>query len=90
MTRYAVATDYDWQRTHKTDRLTVWSGAFASQYEGEAISLPRGDGYMVHLYYGDKVRVSCPVGRTDDNYMQIDQAISGAINAHFAKKEVVA
>ena len=36
MTHYGVSTDYEWARTHKTDRLTIWSGPFMSVYEGEA------------------------------------------------------
>ena len=86
MTTFGVATDYEWRGTHKTDRLTIWSGPFMSVYEGEAISLPNGAGYMVYVYQsGRKVRVSCPSPRDDTNYREVDDAISEALNAHYAK-----
>lgn len=78
---YGVCTDYDYTSTHKRERLTVWSGPFLSDYEGEAFTLPRGDGYMVTTYGGDRVRVTCPTPRTDDNYPAIDAAINAALNA---------
>ncbi len=86
MTTFGVVTDHEWQRTHKTDRLTIWSGSFMSVYEGEAISLPNGAGYMVYLYQsGRKVRVSCPSPRDDTNCREVDAAISEALDAHYAK-----
>jgi hypothetical protein len=86
MTQYGVMTDEEWRPTHKTDRLTVWSGAFMSSFEAEAISLPRGDGYMLYTYGGDKVRVECPVPRDDANFQAVDDAINAALNKHFEKK----
>ena len=60
--------------------LTLWSGGFASDYEGEAVELPKHDGFMVRLEYGDNpIRVSCPSPRTDDNYRAVDAAINDAI-----------
>lgn len=79
-----VMSDYDYNGTHKRERLTLWSGAFASVYEGEAYSLPRGDGYMITLEYGGKIRVTCPTTpRTDENYLEIDEALRVAMNAYF-------
>lgn len=82
MTRYGIIEDYDYNATHKRKRLTLWSGPFASVREGEAYSLPKGDGYMVTLEYGDKVRVECPVERTNENYIEQDKAINDALNKH--------
>jgi hypothetical protein len=74
--RYGVMEDYDYTSTHKRERLVIWSGAFASVREGEAYTLPKGDGYMVTLEYGGKVRVSCPTPRTDANYLEVDTKIN--------------
>lgn len=83
MTRYyGVTTDYDYNETHKRERLDVWSGPFMSEWEGSALSLPKGDGYMVTLYGGKKVRVSCPTPRTDENYLEVDAAINAALREH--------
>jgi hypothetical protein len=61
--------------------LTLWSGAFASDYEGYALELPRHDGYMVTVgeYNPRTVRVSCESPRTDDNYLEVDEAINAAL-----------
>lgn len=61
--------------------LTLWSGAYASDYEGSAWELPRHDGFMVALdAYGDRrVRVECEAPRTDDNFLRVDAAISEAV-----------
>jgi hypothetical protein len=83
MTHYGVMEDYDYNQTHKRERLTIWSGPFASVLEGEAYSLPKGDGYMITTYHGDKIRVECPTPRTDENYQKVDKAISDALNQHF-------
>lgn len=82
MTSYGIIEDYDYNQSHKRKRLTLWSGPFASVREGEAYSLPKGDGYMVTLEYGDKVRVTCPVERTDENYREQDKAFNDALNKH--------
>ncbi len=82
MTRYGIISDYDYNLTHKRERLTIWSGSFMSDYEGEAYSLPKNNGYMVNLGYGDKVRVTCPTPRTDKNYNEVDEAINKALNGH--------
>jgi hypothetical protein len=37
---------------------------------------------MVTLEYGEKVRVSCPVERTDENYREQDEAFNVALNRH--------
>lgn len=59
--------------------LTLWSGSFASTFEGSARELPRHDGFMVAVEYGPKVRVECAAPRTDANYEQVDAAIRDAI-----------
>lgn len=82
MTRYGITEDYEYNATHKRKRIMLWSGAFMSIYEGEAFSLPNGNGFMVNLGYGDKVRVECPVERTDENYQEQDKAINDALNRH--------
>lgn len=82
MTHYGIIEDYDYNASHKRKRLTLWSGPFASIREGEAYSLPKGDGYMVTLEYGDKVRVECPVERTNENYREVDAAFNKALNRH--------
>lgn len=84
MTRYGIIDDYEYSAAHRRERLTVWSGPFASVWEGEAYSLPRGNGYMVTTYDGEKIRVTCPTPRNDENYLAIDAAINDALN----RKEV--
>lgn len=60
-------------------RLTLWSGAFASTFEGWATELPKHDGYMVQLdYFRGKVRVECEAPRTDENWLRVDKAIADA------------
>jgi len=58
--------------------LTLWSGSFASEYEGTALELPGHDGYMVTTWTGAKVRVRCESPRTDANYDRVDAALSAA------------
>jgi hypothetical protein len=59
--------------------LTLWSGPFASTFEGHALELPRHDGYMISLLYRDSVRVACESPRTDENYQRVDAAIAAAV-----------
>jgi hypothetical protein len=87
---FGITTDYEYSSTHKRDRLDVWSGPFYSVWEAEALSLPKRDGYMLRTYNGDRVRVTCPVGRTDDNWQEIDAAISDALTEHHRQREAVA
>lgn len=87
---YSIATDYDRNAGRKRDYLTVWSGPFASTYEASGVSLPNGDGYMLALAYGGKVRVSCLTPRNDDNWQQIDAAIDAALTEHNRQREAVA
>ncbi|MGW5267190.1 hypothetical protein ACWEQ4_00930 [Rhodococcus sp. NPDC003994] len=86
---FGVATDYEYSATHVRQRITVWSGAFYSVREAEGLSLPNGDGFMLTTYNGDKVRVSCPSPRTEDNYEAVDTAIDAALRAHYAERGVV-
>jgi hypothetical protein len=72
---YFIRDEY----THKRrQRLTIWSGAFASDYEGRAVELPKHNGFMVAIG-GQKIRVECPSPRTNENYLVVDQAINQAI-----------
>lgn len=80
-TSYGVAQDYEYSATHKRERIQVWSGPFMSVWEAEGYSLPKRNGYMLTTYNGDKVRVSTPL-RRDDNYREVDSAISDALNRH--------
>jgi hypothetical protein len=82
MAHYGIATDYDRNEGRKRDYLTVWSGAFASDYEAQGVSLPRGDGYMLTTYGGAKVRVTCPTPRNEDTWQEVDAAINAALSAH--------
>jgi hypothetical protein len=86
-TLYGVATDYDYTGTHKRERLTIWSSPFMSTYEGDALALPKQDGYMVTTYVGEKIRVSCPVPRNASTFGAIDEAINTALNDHYARLE---
>jgi hypothetical protein len=85
MTRYGVTTDYEYSSTHKRERLLVWSGPFASVFEAQAYSLPKQDGYMLTTYHGAKIRVSCPCPRTDENYPEVDNALTNALRVHFGE-----
>lgn len=87
--RYGVTTDYEYSATHKRERINVWSGSFFSTWEAEGYSLPRGDGYMLTTYNGDKVRVSCPAPRTDENFRVVDAAISDALTKHHEQRGAV-
>ena len=83
MTRFGVMTDYEYSAEHKRNRITVWSGAFMGTFEAEGYSLPKGDGYMLTTYNGDKVRVSCAM-RNNSTYPDVDAAISRALAEHYA------
>lgn len=58
--------------------LTLWSGAFASDYEGEAVELPKHNGFMVS-FAGRKIRVECESPRTESNFSAVDEAINLAL-----------
>lgn len=81
--RYGVTEDYEYDATHKRHRIRVWEGPWMSVGVADGYELPKGDGYMLTTYNGDKVRVTCPVIRTDENYKQMDAAINSALNEHF-------
>ena len=85
MTRFGVTTDYERNAVLKRDYLRVWSGPFYGVHEADGVSLPKGDGYMLTTCSGDKVRVVCPTPRNDENFAQIDAAISEALTKICAK-----
>lgn len=68
--------------------LTLWSGGFSSDYEGEAMELPNHDGYMVRLAFGGKLRVECESPRTEENYQRVDRALAGAIEAYEQARKI--
>lgn len=82
MSKFGVATDYEYNKTHKRDCITVWSGWFASDFEASGFSLPKGDGYMLTTYYGKKIRVECPCPRTEENYQVVDAAVCAALESN--------
>lgn len=82
--KFSVASDYAYNATHKRDCIQVWSGSFADTWEATGFSLPRG-GYMLTTYGGDKIRVDCPSPRTDKNYLEVDAAVSAAMERNAAK-----
>lgn len=80
MTTYSIRDEY--APTFGRQTLTLWSGAFASTFEGWATELPNHDGYMVRLdYFRGKTRVACESPRTDANWMRVDAAINAALAA---------
>jgi hypothetical protein len=85
---YGVASNYEYNRTHKRGALTVWSGQFCNDFEASGKALPGNRGYMLTLYGGGKLRVECPCPRTEENYREVDDAISDAMNNARAKEPV--
>lgn len=83
MPSYGITQDYEYSATHKRDRLMIWSGPFFSVFESEAYTLPKADGYMLTTYNGDRVRVSCPAPRNEDNWQEVDKALGEALEAHY-------
>lgn len=77
--RYSIRDEY--APKFGRQRLTLWGGSFASDHYGDALELPKRDGYMVTLYDGRKVRVTCETPRTEENYLSVDAAISEAVTA---------
>ena len=85
--RYGVRDEPEYTATHKREMLTIWSGPFYETYEGTALSLPNGQGYMVTTYNdGEKVRVLCPSPRTSENFHEVDNAISEALTRYHQER----
>lgn len=82
---FGVMTDYDYNATHKRDKVTVWSGPFCSTWDAVGYSLPKGDGYMLTTYGGAKVRVTCPL-RSEETWEEADKAVNDALIAHFTER----
>ena len=88
MTHYSVRDEY--APRFGRQRLTLWSGAFASTFEGWATELPGHDGFMVELdYFRGKVRVACEAPRNDDNWMRVDDALNAAAQEIDARRKAV-
>ena len=83
MRSFGVRTEYEDPRTRHC--ITVWSGPFYHTFEAEGLSLPKNAGYMLTTYNGGKVRVACPAPRDDENYQEVDAAISVALAEHYQK-----
>lgn len=79
---YGVRTEYDYNADHKRFKVTLWSGSFYSTPEGEALALPSGVGWSLWPFpaMGGSVRVLAPTPRTEDNYREVDAALSDALN----------
>ena len=84
---YGVTTNYD-KTLFGREVINVWSGSFMSGWEAEGVALPKGDGYMLKTYNGDKLRVTCEAPRTDDNFMRVDEAISDAMKRYHEERAV--
>lgn len=69
---------------HGRQCLTLWSGAFASDYEGAAVELSKHGGFCVTVD-SEKLRVECESPRTEANYIAVDAAINAAIAKHNRK-----
>lgn len=89
MTRYGIRNEYD-DYTASATSLTAWEGSFMSTWTATAERVRNGvKSFTLYTYAGDelhnRVRVILPEGvtmpRTDQNYEQIDQAVSDALNA---------
>jgi hypothetical protein len=84
--QYGTMTDYEYGADHKRERVVVWSGTFRDTFEADGLSLPKGAGYMLTTYNGDKVRVACPSPRDESNYQEVDEAIDKALTAHHLER----
>lgn len=84
-TIYGVMTMYDDSAEAGYSIITVWSGPFASTFEARGIELDtrKGEGYLLTTYNDDTFFAACPSPRTDENYQQVDEAISRALEAHY-------
>lgn len=87
MARHISVRD-EYAPTFGRQNLTMWSGGFASDFEGWARELPKGGGFMVTLLYGDdKYRLECESPRTDENFERVDDAIAKAAQALIERRE---
>lgn len=87
MSRVSVRDEY--APKFGRQNLTLWSGAFASDFEGWAFELPNHNGFMVtldHFLWSEKFRVECESPRDDENWMRVDEAIADAVEAFRAAK----
>lgn len=75
-----VAVRNEYRPIFGREQLTLWTGAFCSEYHGAAVELPRGGGYMIRTWDGRRVRVECESPRTESNFRRVDEAINAALN----------
>ena len=92
MTCYGITHDDEYRHgliEHKRDRLEIWSGPFYHTREADIFTRDGAKSATGYDYSGEKFRVTLPEGvtfpRTDENYEQIDAAISAAYEAHNAR-----
>lgn len=83
--RYGITTD----TKSRTQDFTLWEGAFMSSPVGYGVMRHGATRTTVTLldYSGAKLKVSLPAGvtfpRTEDNYRDIDAALSDAVASHY-------
>lgn len=86
---YSIMTDYD-RSTEKREQIIVWSGPFASGWEARGSAANGASHYEMTDYSGKRFRAKLPEGvtapRTEENFQQIDAAISAAYDAHNARQ----
>lgn len=81
---YGTTTDHDYSAEHVRQKIDVWTGPWFHEHVATGLSL--ADGFMLTTYNGDKVRVSCPSPRDDENYTQVDAAIADAMKQYEAAR----
>lgn len=76
-------------KSTKRETITVWSGSFMSTFEAEGYANHGAKTYSLTTYNGDAVPARLPEGvtapRTNENFHQIDAAISDALSRHYAQ-----
>lgn len=80
-----VAVRDEYQPRFGRQVLTLWSGAFASDYVGRAVELPKHNGFMVTTAGGNKARVECEAPRNDDNWQRVDAALAAYAGGRSSK-----
>ena len=89
---FGISTNYD-ESTDKTTVIDVWEGSFMSDFVGDARIRNGARSATFRTYWGDSpVKVTLPDGvtfpRTEDNFADIDAAVSAAFSRHFDGERV--
>lgn len=85
---YAIRDEYSPRFGRQV--LTIWSGPFAETFEGTAVELPKGDGYMITTRQNVKIRARLApsyVPRSDATYRKVDWKIDLCLNAYYEDLE---